>query len=75
MTKRLRRDAFHEEHVAANRAAGANDGLAAENRRARINRDAVLDGRMPFLAAQLLSAGGGFRAERDAVIHLHVIAR
>ena len=54
--QRLRRDAVHEEHVAANRAAGADDGLAAENRRAGINRHAVLDGRMPFLAAQLLAA-------------------
>ena len=39
-----------------------------------IDRHAILDGRMPFLAAQLLSAGRGFRPQRHAVIHLHVIA-
>src|ERR1035437_1586690 len=72
--QRLRRDAVHDEHVAANRAAGPNDGFAAKNRRAGINRNAVLNRRVPVLAAQLLSASGGFRAERDAMIHLHVVA-
>src|ERR1035441_2449233 len=37
--QRFRREAVHDEHVAANRAAGADDGLAAEDGRARINRD------------------------------------
>ena len=39
-----------------------------------INRHAVFNRRMPFLAAQRLSARRGFRAERHAVIHLHMIA-
>ena len=62
-----------EEHVAAHRAVRADDRLAAEDGRPRVDRDVALDGRMPLGSSQFLDACGGLRPEGDAVINLHVI--
>ena len=69
---RAGRDGLREEDVAADDGALANDGVAAENRGARIDRDVILDGRMAFLGPELAAARRRERTERDALIDLDV---
>src|SRR5436309_9005144 len=54
--QRIGRDAVSEEHVRADGGAFADDGVAAHDGRAGINRHVIFNGRMAFLAAQHLAA-------------------
>ena len=63
-----------DEGVTADDDVFADDGIAAENRRSRIDRHVVMNGRVAFFAAQVLTAAGGERAERHALIDLDVVA-
>ena len=50
------------------------DGVAAQNGSACVNRYIVLDGGMPLLAPQGLSATGGQSAQRYALVYLYIVA-
>ena len=65
---------FGDERVAADHRPLADDGLAAQDGRPRIDGHVVFDGRMPFLSFQQLTAAGGKRSQRDALIDLRVLA-
>ena len=63
---------FGQPDVSADHRVVADDRVSAENRAAGVNDDVVLDGRMPLDAREFLLDEP--RAERDALIKLHVPA-
>src|SRR5262245_60250340 len=67
-------DTGGEEDVAANGAAFADNGVSAEDGRAWVDRHIIFDRGMAFAPAELHDIAGGLRAERHAVVYLHVIA-
>ena len=71
---RPRRNRRSDESVAANDGAFANNDLAAENRRAGVDRNVVADCRMAFLSGEFLPAARRQGAERHALIDFYMLA-
>src|SRR5262249_31268346 len=63
-----------QNHIPSNGAALADDRFSPQDGGAGINGDAVFQGRMAFLAAELFHRRGGFGSQSHAVIHLHAVA-
>ena len=63
-----------DEDVGADDAVPADHRAAAKDRRAGVNGHIVLDSGVALLSPQALSAPGGQRAKRHALIDLHVVA-
>ena len=71
---RARCDAAGDEYVGSNHGTFTDDGFAAEDGGAGINRDIILNRGMTFSAAQALTAAGRKCADGHALIHFHVFA-
>src|SRR5688572_11241871 len=71
---RVTRHRLGEPHVAADHRAFADHGVAAEDRRVRVDRDVVLQRRMALLADVEATALVRERGERHAVVELDAIA-
>src|SRR5262249_37303804 len=68
---------FGEPHIAADDAAFPNHRIAAQNRRARVDHDSVLDGRVTLLPAKqsaLFVLWERKRAEGDSLIELDIVS-
>lgn len=61
-------DAFHQEHIRANGAARADDGIATDDGRAGVDRDVVFDRGVALLLLERLTGGQRARDEADALI-------
>ena len=62
-----------DEHVGTHHALPSDDGAAAQNGRAGIDGDMILDGGMTFLAPETLTATGGKGAQGHALVDLHPV--
>ena len=68
------RDAFHQEHIRPDGAAGADDGIATHDGSTRIDGDVVFDRGVTLLALERLARSQRASDEANTLIELHMLA-
>src|SRR6185436_17037201 len=74
---RIRRDRLDDPGVAADHRTRSDHGVAAQDVRSRVERDAVANGRVTLVAARTFGRAQALHAERsqrDTLVDLHVVA-